>query len=159
MNGTAATAVGLTEAVIAATAADADAVQIVLAPPFTALPAVAAALGLLGTADGQLDCSGLVRRAYAAAGVDLPRTVREQLEVGEPVLPQHLQPGDLVFFAFRHRTADHVGVYAGRGQMVHVSSSARCVQLVPLASPSIAGAHVAARRPAGGAVANRVPGN
>lgn len=44
MNGTAATAVGLAEAVIAATASDADAVQIVLAPPFTALPAVAAAL-------------------------------------------------------------------------------------------------------------------
>ena len=120
--------------------------------------AVAAALGLVGTAAGQLDCSGLVRRAYAAAGVDLPRTVREQLEVGEPVLPQHLQPGDLVFFAFHHRAADHVGVYAGRGQMVHVSSSARCVQLVPLGSPSIAGAQVAARRPASGALVNRGPG-
>lgn len=112
--------------------------------------AVSAALGLVGTSDQQLDCSGLVRRAYAAAGVALPRTVSEQLEWGEPVLPQDLQPGDLVFFAFHRRSADHVGVYAGRGQLVHVSSSAGCVQLVPISSPSFAAAQVAARRPATG---------
>ncbi len=109
--------------------------------------AVAAALGLLGTSEHKLDCSGLARRAYAAAGVELPRTVREQIEVGEPVPPQDLQPGDLVFFAFNHRAADHVGLYAGRGMMVHVSRSAGCVQLASLRSPSLAAAQVAARRP------------
>jgi cell wall-associated NlpC family hydrolase len=109
--------------------------------------AVLAALALVGTSDRHFDCSGMVVQAYAAAGVDLPRTVREQLAVGEPILPPDLRPGDLVFFAFAHRAADHVGLYAGRGQIVHVSASTRCVQLAPLSSPVFAAAQVAARRP------------
>jgi cell wall-associated NlpC family hydrolase len=128
-----------------------------LADATTGLPevprrAVSEALALIGAPRSDLDCSSFVARAYAAAGIDLPRTVREQMQVGDPVAASALQPGDLVFFAFRRRPADHVGIYAGNGQVVHVSSSAHSVQLASLDAAPFASAWVAARRPhAGGA--------
>jgi cell wall-associated NlpC family hydrolase len=73
--------------------------------------------------------------------------VREQWASGAPVADADLQPGDLVFFAFAHRPVDHVGLYVGRGQIVHVSSSQRCVSLVELGSAPFDAARVGARRP------------
>lgn len=75
-----------------------------------------------GSSTSGLDCSALVQRAYAAVGVQLPRTSSEQSRVvqrrtGNPV------PGDIVFFAIRapqgNRRIDHVGVYLGDGRFVH----------------------------------------
>jgi cell wall-associated NlpC family hydrolase len=108
---------------------------------------LATAFDLLGAPRSELDCSAFVARAWSAAGVELPRTVREQLRVGSEVTGESPQPGDLVFFAFASRPADHVGLYAGRGQILHVSSAAGSVQLAPLAEPPFAGARVAVRRP------------
>ncbi len=112
---------------------------------------VEAALGALDATGPQLDCSSFVVQVFATAGVDLPRTVREQLRRGVPVELDALQPGDLVFFAFAHRPADHVGIYAGRGRVVHVSTAARRVQLAPLGAAPFVSAWAAGRRvvPAG----------
>lgn len=107
---------------------------------------VAAALDLVGDVDPDLDCSALAQRAYAAAGIGLPRTVREQLRCGQRVAETDLLPGDLVFFAFERRPADHVGVYAGDGCLVHVSSAARQVQVVGLDAAGFARARAGARR-------------
>jgi cell wall-associated NlpC family hydrolase len=115
---------------------------------------VEAALAAVETTEPGLDCSNFVVRIYAAAGVALPRTVREQLRVGEAVEPSDLRPGDLVFFAFARRPADHVGIYAGNGRVVHVSASAGRVQLADLAAPPFTTAWVASRR----VVAARDPG-
>lgn len=115
------------------------------------------AFGLLGAPRSELDCSAFVARAWSAAGVDLPRTVREQLRFGADVAGEPLEPGDLVFFAFSSRPADHVGLYAGQGQILHVSSAAGSVQLASLAEPPFAGAQVAIRRP-GIPVARSEPG-
>jgi cell wall-associated NlpC family hydrolase len=48
---------------------------------------------------GGFDCSGLTKAAYAAAGIDLPRTAQTQYNAG-PRLDHQMspQPGDLVFF-------------------------------------------------------------
>ena len=131
---------------------DARAVTEALAGDAARLPSpqrevMATAFGLLGAPRSELDCSAFVARAWAAAGVLLPRTVREQLRSGAEVDAGPLQPGDLVFFAFSSRPADHVGLYAGRGQILHVSTAAGAVQLAPLTDPPFATARVAVRRP------------
>src|SRR5262245_17408858 len=90
--------------------------------PGTQRSVVENALAAIDAVDPGLDCSSFVQRVYAVAGVPVPRTVREQLAAGTPVTGEPLRPGDLVFFAFSRRPADHVGIYTGRGRIVHVSA-------------------------------------
>jgi cell wall-associated NlpC family hydrolase len=117
--------------------------------PGTERRVVETALAALDATGPQLDCSNFVVQVYATAGVDLPRTVREQLRRGVPVDLDALQPGDLVFFAFAHHPADHVGIYAGRGRVVHVSAATRRVQLAPLGAAPFVSAWAAGRRVCG----------
>jgi cell wall-associated NlpC family hydrolase len=65
---------------------------------------------------GSYDCSGLTYYSWRAAGVELPRTSRDQSQTGTPVARGDLQPGDLVFF---YDPVSHVGVYVGNDQVVH----------------------------------------
>ncbi|MFB7573868.1 NlpC/P60 family protein [Streptomyces sp. NPDC056165] len=67
---------------------------------------------------GSYDCSGLTQAAWKAAGVTLPRAARDQAQAGTAVPLSEARPGDLVFFAF-FDDADHVGLYAGDGVMIH----------------------------------------
>jgi cell wall-associated NlpC family hydrolase len=67
-------------------------------------------------ANGYYDCSGFTMRAYAQAGVHLPRTSRQQYQAS-PHVDGELQPGDLLFWAYD--TSDpgsihHVAIYLGR---------------------------------------------
>ncbi|HET6358244.1 C40 family peptidase [Streptomyces sp.] len=62
------------------------------------------------------DCSGLTQAAWKAAGVDLPRTTWDQVNVGTRVATKDLLPGDLVFF---YDDISHVGIYIGDGMMIH----------------------------------------
>ncbi len=71
-----------------------------------------------GDGPGAFDCSGLVHFAYDRAGVDLPRTVARQRRRSEPVDPERLRPGDLLFFRFADKVA-HVGLYLGDGRFIH----------------------------------------
>ncbi|MFB8115174.1 MULTISPECIES: NlpC/P60 family protein [unclassified Streptomyces] len=68
------------------------------------------------TGPSSYDCSGLTQAAWKAAGVDLPRTTWDQVEVGTRVATADLQPGDLVFF---YDDISHVGIYKGDGMMIH----------------------------------------
>lgn len=73
-----------------------------------------------GRAEGGFDCSGLTRAAYAAAGVEIPRTALTQHAAGPQIPPgQTLQPGDLIFYGASSTTIHHVGIYVGDGKMVH----------------------------------------
>lgn len=74
-----------------------------------------------GTSLKGLDCSAFVKRVYEIVGVSLPRTAREQSQAGKWVKRADLQDGDLVFFRTR-RVNDHVGIYIGDNQFVHLSS-------------------------------------
>ncbi|MFG2590867.1 NlpC/P60 family protein [Streptomyces sp. NPDC048438] len=68
------------------------------------------------TGPSSYDCSGLTQAAWKEAGVDLPRTTWDQVEVGTRVATADLQPGDLVFF---YDDISHVGIYKGDGMMIH----------------------------------------
>lgn len=59
-----------------------------------------------------MDCSGLLVISFKEAGLDLPRTSKEQSKIGKGIGLQELKPGDLVFFAAgkRRREITHVGL-------------------------------------------------
>ncbi|MCL6518650.1 MAG: C40 family peptidase [Armatimonadetes bacterium] len=70
-----------------------------------------------------LDCSGFVKAVFASHGIELPRTAREQANVGVPVNASNLQPGDRLYFACKGGAIDHCGIYIGNGLFIHSSSS------------------------------------
>lgn len=80
------------------------------------------------------DCSSLVQYAvYASTGTLLPRTTSEQARVVEEVALDEAEAGDLLFF---HSGSDpdgvyhHVGIYDGRGGMVHAPRTGKTVERV-----------------------------
>ena len=74
-----------------------------------------------------LDCSGLVQRAYADLGIDLPRVSRDQAQAGTPVATlAEAQPGDLIAFG---SPVDHIGIYAGDGKMIVAPSRGDVVKI------------------------------
>ncbi|MFA5393094.1 MAG: LysM peptidoglycan-binding domain-containing protein [Candidatus Ratteibacteria bacterium] len=76
-----------------------------------------------------IDCSGLVKKAFGAVGVDLPRTARTQFLEGTPVPIAEVSPGDLLFFAKTKtsRSVSHVAIYLGNGLILHASRAAHRV--------------------------------
>ena len=69
-----------------------------------------------------IDCSGLVKVLYRDLfNVPLPRSSRQQVRQGVAVGQQRLTAGDLVFFKPPHKD-NHVGIYLGDGQFLHVST-------------------------------------
>ncbi|MEV0827423.1 C40 family peptidase [Nonomuraea rubra] len=78
-----------------------------------------------GTSDRGYDCSGLMLRAYEKAGIDLPRTAREQYGAfSRKISWNDLEPGDLVFFS----NLGHVGMISKPGYMVHAPRSGDVVK-------------------------------
>ena len=75
------------------------------------------------------DCSGLTAAVYQLNGLDLPRTSREQFEVGAPVEQNNLAKGDLVFFSTSgNGKISHVGIYTGGGQFIHAPRKGKTVR-------------------------------
>lgn len=67
-----------------------------------------------------LDCSGFVQIVFKdALGKLLPRTAKEQSQVGDEVSRNELKPGDLVFFNTMRHAFSHVGIYLGDDHFVH----------------------------------------
>ncbi|NIL41492.1 NlpC/P60 family protein [Salinispora arenicola] len=107
----------------------------------TARKAVAYALAQLGdpylwAAEGpdRFDCSGLVWAAYRSAGYRaLPRVSRDQYYAtrSRTVARTGLLPGDLLFFASGSSwtSIHHMGMYIGRGRMVHAPRSGDVVKI------------------------------
>jgi LysM repeat protein len=73
-----------------------------------------------------LDCSAFVKKIYDIFDVQLPRSAREQFQVGYKITKDQLAVGDLVFFKTKRyvKYPTHVGIYIGDGNFIH-SSSAR----------------------------------
>jgi peptidoglycan DL-endopeptidase LytE len=80
-----------------------------------------------------IDCSAFVKRVYQIFNIDLPRTTREQLNIGKWIKRQDLEIGDLVFFKIPHNT--HVGIYIGNNQFIHASSHDKEVKVDNLDTP------------------------
>lgn len=123
-------------------------------PEGAARAAIQFALGELGkpyvwgaTGPNTYDCSGLILRAFQAAGIDLPRVSREQFDSGGHVPVAQAQAGDLLFYATDPTdpaTIHHVMLYMGDDRMVEAPYSGEAVrvrsvpwnysELVPLAT-------------------------
>jgi peptidoglycan DL-endopeptidase CwlO len=97
--------------------------------------------GAVGPAS--FDCSGLVRWAYAHAGLALPRTSREQWWAGGHVDITGVRPGDLLFWATDPAdpaTIHHVAIYVGQALVVHAPHTGALVRVDPLRPAGYAGA-------------------
>ena len=82
------------------------------------------------TGSANFDCSGFTQYVYEnAAGVDISRTTYSQVNEGQAVSQDELQPGDLVF-----THAGHVGIYVGDGQMIHAPQTGDVVKVGPVYS-------------------------
>jgi cell wall-associated NlpC family hydrolase len=88
------------------------------------------------------DCSGLVRWAYGRVGVDLPHNSYALYGEGRRVRESEMEAGDIVFF----EGLGHVGLYLGRGRMVHAPQSGRDDEVVRLATTNYGARLIGARR-------------
>ncbi|WP_007027207.1 C40 family peptidase [Saccharomonospora iraqiensis] len=87
------------------------------------------------TGPGSYDCSGLLLRAYEAAGVVIPRVSRDQYHSGAMLPVEQAQPGDLVFWAHdsaNPETIHHVAMYLGDGRIVEAQQAGVPVHTRPI---------------------------
>lgn len=95
------------------------------------------------TPDGA-DCSGFTQMLAYRHGVLLPRDASQQVNAGEPIYTKtavekldtkaisQFKPGDLIFFnTSGGQKINHVGYYAGHGDVIHCSGRVRVNSLVP----------------------------
>ena len=98
-----------------------------------------------GAAPGGFDCSGLVSYAAENAGVHVPRTAAEQLQIGQPVARSELRAGDLLFMHLSRKDL-HVAIALDRQLFVHAPSSGGRVRIDSLLAPPYARGFIGARR-------------
>ncbi|MCL2403523.1 MAG: NlpC/P60 family protein [Coriobacteriia bacterium] len=82
-----------------------------------------------GSTPAGFDCSGFTSYVFRQVGVNLPRTSRAQIGVGQRVSRADLQPGDLVFFG---NPIHHVGIYVGGGSIIHATTPGDTVRVAPI---------------------------
>ena len=78
-----------------------------------------------GTSEAGFDCSGFIGYLFREeAGMQLPRSTREMINVKAPLVARNnLKPGDLLFFSTNGRgRVSHAGIYLGDDQFIHSSS-------------------------------------
>ncbi len=85
-----------------------------------------------GSSPGGFDCSGLVAFVYGKLGIHLPHNAAAQYAYGRPIDIAHLRPGDLVFF----HGLGHVGLYIGRGRIIHAPQTGERVEIQSLTARS-----------------------
>jgi murein DD-endopeptidase len=95
-----------------------------------------------GASPAGFDCSGLVYWAYGRLGIELPHSSYALYDQGRRIARSRMKAGDLLFFSGR----GHVGIYIGRGRMVHAPHSGTRVQVVRLARSSYGARLVGVRR-------------
>ncbi|MCL2357833.1 MAG: C40 family peptidase [Defluviitaleaceae bacterium] len=99
-----------------------------------------------GTTPRGFDCSGFMQYIFAAHGMNLSRTSRDQVRHGVAVPRSELERGDLVFFGSGNHI-NHVGLYIGNGDFVHSSSHRTAgVRICNLYEPHNVRGFVTARR-------------
>lgn len=96
------------------------------------------------------DCSGFVQYIYQGFKINLPRSSREQAQVGKVVTRNmdfsKMVPGDLLFFRRGGHSVGHAGIYLGEGKMIHASSRGRGVTITDLREDYYQNTFVVAKR-------------
>lgn len=130
----------------AASAATADTERIAITDYLRASLGEPYHFGATGGREG-FDCSGLVLRAYAAAGLQVPRVSAQQFSAGMPVKPEALRAGDLLFYRMRAGKSArlHVVVYIGDGRAIHASITHKVVREIDITRKVWSSRLVAAR--------------
>lgn len=98
-----------------------------------------------GAAPGGFDCSGLVSFAARSAGLDLPRTAKDQRRIGVHVARREIEPGDLVFMRLAQKDL-HVGIAIGGERFIHAPAGGGRVRIDSLARAPYSAGFVGARR-------------
>ena len=93
------------------------------------------------------DCSGFTTYVFRNFGVSLNRSSKDQIKNGTAVSKSNLQPGDIVIFKNRGKTAiGHVGIYIGSGNFIHAANKKEGVVITALSSSYYSQRYVGARR-------------
>ncbi len=99
-----------------------------------------------GNGIAAVDCSSYVQKVFHIAGIQLPRSAREQFTVGEEVSKSELNVGDLVFFRTYASFPSHVGIYMGNNLFIHASSREKRVTIDNLDHPYYTSRYIGAKR-------------
>ena len=77
----------------------------------------------------QWDCAGLTMKAYAAAGITIPRTSGGQARVGRVVSRADVRAGDLIVY---YASRSHVAMAVDGTRAVHASTEGQPVKIAPI---------------------------
>jgi cell wall-associated NlpC family hydrolase len=92
------------------------------------------------------DCSGFTMVVYRLNGLDLPRSSRQQWQVGRKINRRQLRKGDLVFFATSGgKRVSHVGIYTGDSKFLHAPRRGSRIKTSSLSSQYFKTRYVGAR--------------
>lgn len=89
-----------------------------------------------GAGPNSFDCSGLVMRAWGAAGVGLPHSAAGDQGELPAVSLSALEPGDLVFYG---SPAYHVAIYIGGGRIIQAAHTGTNVEISSVGGATSAG--------------------
>ena len=99
-----------------------------------------------GATPAGFDCSGLVQYVFAQYGINVPRIVEEQWQVGDKIKPKDVKPGDLLFFSTKGPGASHVAIALDADRFVHAPNSTGVVRVETLNSSYWGSRYIGARR-------------
>jgi cell wall-associated NlpC family hydrolase len=99
--------------------------------------------GSTGPCSVGFDCSGLVMKAWAAAGITIPRDTYSQWAALPHISESDLQPGDLLFY----NGIGHVAMYVGGGMIIDAPSAGQPVRELSMNTDWYAGSFDGAARP------------
>jgi len=86
-----------------------------------------------GSGPKNFDCSGLTKRAWAAAGISIARTSGQQFADTIHIAMTDALPGDLIFYGQNGST--HVAMYIGFGLIVEAANPRKGVVISPINTP------------------------
>jgi cell wall-associated NlpC family hydrolase len=99
--------------------------------------------GSTGPCSVGFDCSGLVSKAWAAAGITIPRDTYSQWAALPHISLSSLEPGDLLFY----NGVGHVAMYVGSNMIIDAPSAGQPVRELNMNTAWYSGTLVGAARP------------
>jgi len=90
-----------------------------------------------GSTPEGFDCSGFTKYVFQKFKIDLPRSSEDYYGVGTKVSRTDMKPGDILLFdVYDNNRLGHVGIYMGKDQFIHASTSKGKVVIASLSKYS-----------------------